>query len=443
MNKEAHETDARASTEVPSDHDDAASDRNTGTEPTPRALTVHEPKPGCRSRLRTLLVPLLAIVTALIIGALVIVFTDTSVYAAFEEGFLQGIVQALVVIIRAYSAFYVGAFGDPGQILGALLSGDTTRIIRAVYPLTETLRTATPYIFAGLAVAVGFQGGLFNIGAEGQYFIAGLTTVFVGYALTGLPALIHLPLALLAGIVGGALWAAIPGYLKGKTGAHEVINTIMLNYIAFRFAEYMLDVGGPMARGDGRPVSPEIQPSAYLPRLFPGQIQVRLNAGFLLALLVAWGVWWLLFKTTIGYEIRTVGHNPRAAKYAGINVARNYVITMVISGGLAGLAASTDILGVLRFMPNAFHSGYGFDAIALALLGKSHPLGVVLASLLFGALRAGARNMQGIARVPIDITSILQGLIIVFIAAPEIIRLIYRVRQLPKGEEIDLTHGWG
>jgi general nucleoside transport system permease protein len=427
----------------PTSKDEEATTGRESAEETPKALSTEETRSGCRSRFRTLLVPLLAIVTALVIGAFVIVFTDNSVYEAFGQGFLQGIVQALAVIIRAYSAFYVGAFGDPLQIIQALLSGNPTLIIRAIYPLTETLRIATPYIFAGLAVAVGFQGGLFNIGAEGQYFIAGLTTVFVGYAITGLPAIIHLPLALLAGIAGGALWAAIPGYLKGKTGAHEVINTIMLNYIAFRLAEYMLDVGGPMARGDSRPVSPEIQSTAYLPQFFPGQVAVRFNTGFLLALLMAWLVWWLLFKTTIGYEIRTVGHNPRAAKYAGIHVARNYVITMVISGGLAGLAASTDILGVLRFMPNAFFSGYGFDAIALALLGKSHPLGVVLASLLFGALRAGARNMQGIARVPIDITSILQGLIIVFIAAPEIIRLIYRLRQPLEGEGLDLTHGWG
>jgi general nucleoside transport system permease protein len=440
MTKKAEELDAE---ERSGPGQETAADPDSTTGRTPRQLTGSETKPGCRSRLNTLLVPVLAIVSALIIGALVIVFTDASVYEAFRQGFLQGLVQALGIIIRAYSALYVGAFGDPVQILQALLSGNPTLIIRAIYPLTETLRMATPYIFAGLAVAVGFQGGLFNIGAEGQYFIAGLTTVFVGYAITGLPAFIHLPLALLAGIAGGALWAAIPGYLKGKTGAHEVINTIMLNYIAFRFAEYMLDVGGPMSRGDGRPVSPEIQPSAYLPRLIPDQVQIRVNAGFLLALLVAWGVWWLLFKTTVGYEIRTVGHNPRAARYAGINVARNYVVTMVISGGLAGLAASTDILGVLRFMPNAFSAGYGFDAIALALLGKSHPLGVVLASLLFGALRAGARNMQGIARVPIDITSILQGLIIVFIAAPEIIRLIYRLRRPLEGEGIDLTHGWG
>jgi simple sugar transport system permease protein len=244
-------------------------------------------------------------------------------------------------------------------------------------------------------------------------------------------------------MLGGALWGAIPGYLKGKIGAHEVINTIMLNYIAFRFAEFMLDVGGPLSRGDGRPVSPEIAPSAYLPQFFPNNSALRVHVGFFLALAVAWGVWWLLFKTTLGYEIRTVGQNPRAARYAGMNVPRTIVITMAISGALAGLAASSDILGVLHYMPNAFYSGYGFDAIALALLGSSHPLGVVLSSLLFGALRAGAQNMQGIAHVPIDLTSILQGLIIVFIAAPEIIRALYRVRQADKSEDLALTRGWG
>jgi simple sugar transport system permease protein len=329
------------------------------------------------------------------------------------------------------------------RIVTALFSGNVNQIFRAIYPITETLRIATPYIFAGLAVALGFQGGLFNVGAEGQYFVAGLASVFVGYAATGLPWVLHLPLALLAGFAGGALWGAIPGYLKGKTGAHEVINTIMMNYIAFRLAEFMLDVGGPMARGDGRPVSPEIQPSAYLPQIFPGRVELRFNLGFLLALAVAWGVWWLLYKTTLGYEIRTVGKNPNAAKYAGMNVPRTIVITLALSGGLAGLSAATDILGVLRFMPNAFFSGYGFDAIALALLGKSHPLGVVLASLLFGALRAGAQNMQGIAQVPIDLTSIIQGLIIVFIAAPEIIRALYRLRHPVEGEELVLTRGWG
>ncbi len=244
-------------------------------------------------------------------------------------------------------------------------------------------------------------------------------------------------------MVGGGIWGAIPGYLKAKTGAHEVINTIMMNYIAFRLADYLLDVGGPMARGDGRPVSPEILPGAYLPQFFPNRVELRVNLGFPLALIFAFVVWWLLYKTTVGYEIRTVGQNPRASRYAGMNVARTIVITMALSGALAGLSGATDILGVLHFMPNAFSSGYGFDAIALALLGKSHPLGVVLASLLFGALRAGAQNMQGIAQVPLDLTSIVQGLIIVFIAAPEIVRALYRLRQPLEGEELVSTRGWG
>lgn len=373
---------------------------------------------------RSVAVPLLAVATALLIGALLIIITDNTVIAAFGDGIGMGLKRAWEVISVAYGAFFFGAFGD-------------------LYHFTETLRIATPYIFAGLAVAVGFQGGLFNVGAEGQYFIGGLTSVFVGYSITGLPWFIHLPLALLAGAAGGALWAGIVGLLKAKTGAHEVINTIMMNYIAYRLAEFMLDVGGPMARPGYRPVSPEIQPSAYLPQFVPSDTTIRFNVGFFLALAAAVLVWWLLFKTTLGYEIRTVGQNPRAARYAGISVPRIIIITMALSGALAGLAAPMDILGVIHFMPNAFASGYGFDAIALALLGNSHPAGVVVASLLFGALRAGASNMQGVAKIPIDITSILQGLIIVFIAAPAIIRALYRFRGLEKGEGLITTRGWG
>lgn len=371
----------------------------------------------------TLLVPVLSIVTALIIGALLIIITDDTVIIAFGGGIGAGLRRAWEVISVAYSAFFNGAFGD-------------------VYHITETLRFSTPYIFAGLAVALGFQGGLFNIGAEGQYFIGGLLSVFIGYSITGLPMILHLPLALLGGMIGGAIWAGIVGLLKAKTGAHEVINSIMMNYIAIRLAEYMLDVGGPMAREGFRPVSPVIEPSAYLPQFFPADSSIRFNAGFILALVAVAFIWWLLYKTTLGYEIRTVGKSPDAARYAGINVSKIVVVTMLISGALAGLSASADILGVIRFMPNAFSAGYGFDAIALALLGKSHPGGVLLASLLFGALRAGATNMQSVAHIPIDITSILQGLIIVFIAAPAIIRVIYRVRGLEK-EELVLTRGWG
>ncbi|MFN2284735.1 MAG: ABC transporter permease, partial [Anaerolineae bacterium] len=375
------------------------------------------------------------------------VVTDTSVYDAFREGFGAGLLRIVEVVATAYGAFFAGAFGDPARMVRGLstwiTTGDGSAWVQSLYPITETLRYATPYIFAGLSVALGFRGGLFNIGAEGQYFIAGLTTVFVGYSFPGLPWFIHVPLALLAGILGGAAWGAIPGYLKAKTGAHEVINTIMLNYISFRLAEYLLDVGGPMARGDGRPVSPVIQPSARLVQFFPSNPNIRFNVGFFLALLVAVFVYWLLFKTTIGYEIRTVGQNPRAAKYAGMNVPRTIVLTMALSGGLAGLAASHDILGVIGFMPNSFSSGYGFDAIALALLGNSHPFGVVVASIFFGASQAGSRNMQAIARVPLDLTDILQGLIIIFIAAPAIIRALYRLREPEGGEEVVMTRGWG
>jgi ABC-type uncharacterized transport system permease subunit/basic membrane lipoprotein Med (substrate-binding protein (PBP1-ABC) superfamily) len=399
--------------------------------------------------LRAALIPFLAIFTALVIGALFIAGFDPEVWEAFGQGIGQGLIAALRAIVTAYSAFFQGAFGNPGRIVRGIgdyiQTGDDTLLLKGIRPLTESIRISTPYIFAGLAVALGFRAGLFNIGAEGQYFIAGLTTVFVGYSITGfLPWVIHLPLAILAGIIGGALWAAIAGYLKARTGAHEVINTIMLNYIAFRLADFMLQVGGPMARpNDSRPVSPDIWPTAYLPQFFPADPAIRVNVGFFLALGTVAVVYWLLFKTTIGFELRAVGSNPRAARTAGINVERTLVLAMALSGGLAGMAGAHDILGVLHYMPNAFATGYGFDAIALALLGKSHPVGVLLASLLFGFLRAGAQGMQGYAHVPIDIISILQGLIIIFAAAPEVIRLIYHLRETRETAETVFTRGWG
>jgi len=338
-----------------------------------------------------------------------------------------GVRAAWNAIRTAYGALLEGSFGSPtrmAEAVGAWLQGDPSQLATAFYPLTESLVAATPYILVGLAVALGFRAGLFNIGAEGQYFVGGLTSVLVGYSIRGLPLAIHLPLMLLAGVVGGGIWGAIPGLLKATTGAHEVINTIMMNYIAFAVSDWLLS--GPMQRPGFRPISPEIQPSAMLPKLFPSPI--RLHAGFFLALACAALVYWLLFRTTIGFELRTVGANPRAARYAGISITRNYVLAMFLSGGLAGLAAGNDISGLIGYMPNAFSAGYGFDSIALALLGRSHPVGVVLAALLFGTLRAGATRMQSVARIPVDIIEILQAMVIIFIAAPEIIRALYRLR---------------
>jgi len=202
----------------------------------------------------------------------------------------------------------------------------------------------------------------------------------------------------------------IPGWLKAKTGAHEVINTIMMNYIAFRLSEYLL-TGVLRDPAKTTPISAPIERSAWIPRLFP--YPNRFHVGFFIALFMAFLVYLLLFKTTWGFELRTVGANPNAARYAGMNIVRSMVITMALSGGLAGLAGANEVLGVNRNLGVAFSSGYGFDSIALALLGNSHPLGVVLASLLFGFLRNGAIQMQLTAGIPIDIISIIQAMILV------------------------------
>jgi simple sugar transport system permease protein len=287
-------------------------------------------------------------------------------------------------------------------------------------------------------VALGFQGGLFNIGAEGQFYIGALASAYIGYSIVGLPWFIHLPLAILAGAAAGAVWGAIPGYLKAKTGAHEVVNTIMMNWIAFRLSDWLLN--GPMKSSGFRPVTPNIEASAELPRFFPDPL--RFNWGFILALAVAALVYWFLFKTTLGFEIRAVGANPDAAKYSGMSVVRNIVLVMTLSGALAGLAGAAQVLGTDHWVGQGFSAGYGFDSIALALLGKSNPIGVVLAALLFGVLRSGATSMQSLAGIPIHIISIIQGLVIIFVAAPAIIRGIYRIR-VSGSEETVFTRGWG
>jgi simple sugar transport system permease protein len=210
--------------------------------------------------------------------------------------------------------------------------------------------------------------------------------------------------------------------------------------VAFRLSEWLLN--GPLMRpGTANPVSPFIEKSAELPRFFPDPI--RFHLGFFVALAVAAFVYWFLFKTTLGFELRTVGANPYSAKYAGMNITRNLVIAMCMSGALAGLAGANEVLGVNHNLANAFSSGYGFDSIALALLGNSHPLGVVLASLLFGTLRSGATRMQNVAQIPVDIISIIQALVIAFIAAPAIIRAIYRLKEVGAGEGVVYTRGWG
>ncbi len=364
---------------------------------------------------RELLVPVLAIFTSLLVGALVIWGTSGSLSTAFS----------------AYAGLLSGAFGSPTA-------------------LAKTLVESTPYVFTGLAVALAFRCGLFNIGAEGQLALGSLAAAFVGYAFQ-LPALIHVPLVLLAGMLGGFLWGAVPGILKARTGAHEVITTIMMNYLALQFVALMLS--GAMKRpGSVAAQTPLLQQSSWLPMLIPA---LQLHSGVLLALLTAVAVWWFLFRTTWGFEIRATGANSSAARYAGMPIVRNVIMAMALSGMLAGLAGAVEVSGVAldvtrtspggdRYFGLGFSTGYGFDSIAVALLGRSSPAGVVLAALLFGALRAGATQMQFNTQVPGEIISVIQGLILLFVAADVIVRRLYGLRSAAAtGPAPVLTSGWG
>jgi simple sugar transport system permease protein len=427
--------------------------------------------------------PAIAILMGFIGGALIIWITSGS----------------LETVIAAYAGMINGAFFK-------------TR------GFSETLVAMTPYVFLGLGLAIGFKAGLFNIGVEGQFYIGAISAVWAGIVFPGLPAFIHLPIVILAGALGGAIWAGIPAILKARTGAHEVITTMMMNYIAFRFTEYL--VSFPLRDTKSTAVQTlRVSPGAELwsfwqiPQRLADPLNAlgvalffallgfvfarwlmgrdalakrytnpvekrnfelsiagaigmlaflalpplsrffwpftdqydRLHVGFILALVAAGAVWWLMYKTTLGFEMRTVGANPNAAKYAGINIARNIVITMALSGALAGIAGTIEVLGVsiCRCLPLFFSSGYGFDSIALALLAKNNPIGIVAGAFMFGAMRNGADLMELNSGVSKYIISLIQALVLLFVAAPAMVRWMLRMKETRKVETEQLTRGWG
>ena len=342
---------------------------------------------------------------------------------------IDWLINAVFVPLASVAAGFVVAGvvvaatgADPLAAFTALFQGAITN--RNAFP--ETLVSTVPYVFLGLGVALGFRAGLFNIGAEGQFYIGALTGVFIAYSIHGLPAIIEVPLALLAGMAGGFAWAAIAGFLKARFGAHEVITTIMLNYVAFLVANYLVDTPGLMlAPNVSTPRTPDVDVNAVLPIIFAGS---RLHFGFIVALIAVPLVWFLIQRTTTGFELRAVGFNPGAAQAAGISVGRTMVLAMGLSGALAGAAGIVQVLGVQHHMTDTVAAGYGFDAIAIALLARSNPWGVLPAALLFGALRSGASFMQLQTDVSADLISIVQASVIIFVAAPAIVRWIFRLR---------------
>ena len=345
------------------------------------------PLNAVKSSLLSIIPQIIAIAAAFLVGALVLIATGYSP-------------------IDVYTAMIQGAFGD-------------------VYGVGQTLTQATPIIFTALAFLFTFKCGLFNIGAEGQFLMGGFAAALVGISFSELPAPIHILLAILAGALAGSLWGFLPGYLKVRFGAHEVITTMMFTYIATYLTSYMVNY--PFKAPGWVSQTVPIADSAHLPRILP---PTQLSASILVAVALAGAVYYVLQKTTLGYEVRASGLNPSAAENGGISVKKTMILAFILSGALAGIGGAGEILGVHNRFIQGFSPGYGFDGLAVALVGGLTPLGVLLAAILFGALRSGSMLMTRVTHVPSDIVVILQALVIIFVAAPKFIR--YFAKRRPK-----------
>jgi ABC-type uncharacterized transport system permease subunit len=331
-------------------------------------------------------------------------------------------------LIAILLAFVVGglltlAFGhNPLAAYGALLSGAWG----GSYAIAATLTNALPLMVIGLGVALAFQGGLFNIGASGQYWMGAIAAAWVGYSFH-LPVWIHLPLALLAGVVAGALWGSVvPGLAKAYRGANEVITTLMMTYVAVYLGHYLVE-GGPMQAPGYTPQSPAVLPSALIPVLIPN---TQLSWAILFVPLLALVVWFFFYRTVLGFALRVSGANPKAARYAGIQPVWMILLTLALSGGIAGLAGAVQVLGVDGRLFDSFDTNAGFTAIVVALLGRNDPWGVLLAALLFGMLASGANQMQIAAGVPVNLVEVIQGVIIFFVAAEGLLDYVARRRKV-------------
>ncbi|WP_442860332.1 ABC transporter permease [Arthrobacter sp. zg-Y40] len=362
-------------------------------------------------------VSVLSVLLALVVGGILIAATDEEVGAAASYFFSRP-TDLLAAAWSAASGAYVALFQ------GSVLNFEAETTARFFYPLTQTLTVATPLILAGLGVAVAFRTGLFNIGAQGQILIGAAMAAWVGFTFH-LPVGLHLLLVIVAGMLGGAIWAGIAGALKAKTGAHEVIVTIMLNYVAINLVLFLLSTPAFQRPGSSNPISPQLDENAMFPPLLGAGF--RLHWGFVLAVLATVFIWWLMNRSTVGFELKAVGANPSAARNAGISTTKGYIIVMLIAGALSGLAGVAQVSGTEKVLTSGVAASFGFDAITVALLGRSSPWGTFAAGVLFGAFRAGGVNMQTNTGTSIDIVLVVQSLIVLFIAAPPLVRSLFRI----------------
>lgn len=336
-----------------------------------------------KAALPKMLPQVIAILLAFLVGAIVLAVTGYSP-------------------LDAYAAMLSGAFGD-------------------TFGIGQTLTQATPIIFTALAFLFAYKCGLFNIGAEGQFLIGAFAAALVGISFNGLPVFVHVPLALLAGVAAGAFWGFMPAVLKARLGAHEVITTMMLSYVALYITGYMVNY--PFKAPGWVAETVLISPSAELPSILP---PTQLSASIFVAVLLAGLTDYTLRKTIIGYEIRAIGLNPTAAESGGISIKKGIILALTISGAMAGLGGAGEVLGVHRRFIEGFSPGYGWDGLAVALVGGLNPAGILLASVLFGALRSGGMTMTRTTHVPLDIATILQALVILFVAAPKLVKYLMK-----------------
>lgn len=367
------------------------------------------------------IISVLAVLIAVVVGSIMIAATNEEVQETAGYFFARP-GDMLAAVWQAVSGAYAALFR------GAIYNFNADDFATGIRPLTETLKFATPLIAAGLGVGLAFRAGLFNIGGQGQMLLAAAAGGYVATQID-MPFPLHLIAAVIAGMVAAALWAGIAGFLKARTGAHEVITTIMLNHIAFYLLAWMLATQGILqAPGSSNPKTAPMPDSAVLPSLLGDSY--KLHWGFVVALAAVAFTWWLLERSSLGFRFRAVGENPAAARVAGIDVGRMYFVVMLIAGALVGIAGISQILGTeTSGFGGSIDAGIGFDAITVALLGRSSPIGILGAGLLFGAFKTGGFTMQSSQGIPIEIVLVVQSLIVLFIAAPPLVRAMFGLPQ--------------